>query len=611
MEDPTNQYNSGHGVPLEALPTEPMHSAEADNTAVIGPKRPRAVDETAWIASCVATHPWRPLARIAAGKGSALLWGGCRLSAETAIFLAKVQRATIAQRWNKDLSPELSFFLDDISPTGEVSLDQAVECLAWAYLLPTIAKQDKTQAAAPLLKRLLEFVDAPAASSSGASVVAQLLLKVELPLLLANFAPDAKTATSLRKGAIGAEARFANSSLDNLSVPQELTAIRPWLASLVRTHELARSTDSPFSDTAKDRLERLARHVLRLSRPDGGSMLQTAAGTANDREFLTAVVMSSPSTTPIAALALGKGKVDKKPIKGMPVAPFYSANSSLAVLRTQWALPQTQATLDFSGSQPWLDVSCGNQSLLHGTWDAAIRVNDAELSPIGPWTEVCWHSDADCDYIEIEQKLSGGWLLQRHLLLVRRDECMLLADSLLDETKRTPEEFLATTAQAPRLDYATSLPLSRGITFAPQQATRDGHLQQGKKPLALVMPIALPEWRKQPVNADLSSMDGLLSHRIRTQGRNLFAPVWFDLNPKRFKGAECTWRQLTIGEHLQVQPREVAVGYRVQIHYSQWLMYRSLAWRGNRTVLGKNYATDFACCRFQPNGETQDILEVQ
>jgi hypothetical protein len=85
MEDPTNQYNSGHGVPLEAAPTEPVLSATLGNTAAIaGLKPPRALDEAAWIVGCEAAHPWLPLTRIAAGKGSPLLWGGCRLNAETA-----------------------------------------------------------------------------------------------------------------------------------------------------------------------------------------------------------------------------------------------------------------------------------------------------------------------------------------------------------------------------------------------------------------------------------------------------------------------------------------------------------------------------------------------
>ncbi len=606
MEDPTNQYSSSRADLILAAP--PAEAAE-----LAAPAKPaRVIDAAAWLTNAAARGTWLPLLRIAAGKNSPLLWGAEALPAETLSLIAKLHKAALAGRTKSDLTADLAQFLS-VPLSAEVVANRASEALAWAYLLPAIARSNEAKGA-ELLKRLFEFVDAaPLNNAAASSALLQLLVKLELPLLLAHFAPEAKLATALRKGAIGAESRLAGAWLDPFGLPtQDLPKLlRPWLATLLRAHELLRGTDQQFSDTARERLERFARHVLRLSRPDGGSILQTAAGTTIDREYLTATVMATNSTAPLALLALGKGVADKKPVKGMPAAPLYSPKSSLAVLRNRWAAPPTQATVDFSGPQVWLDVSCGNQSLLHGPWDVSVRVNDTAATPLGPWTEVCWHSDADCDYLEIEQKLSGGWLLQRHILLARQDECLLLADSLLDETKRTPAEFMATAAEAPRLDYATDLLLSPAVSFQPQKDSREGHLQAGRKPLALVMPIALPEWRKQAVTGELSSTEGHLQHRLQTRGRNLFAPLWLDLNPNRFKGSQCTWRQLTIGEFLNVQPREVAVGFRVQVHYSQWLLYRSLAWRGNRTVLGKNFATDFACCRFQPNGETQEILEVQ
>ncbi len=615
MEDPTNRPTSDRDAP--SLPGDALVAVSAPAAQFEAPsspaKPPRRIDDGSWLAACAAAQPWLPHTRIAAGKTSPLLWGtGDRLTAEAVDLQTKLHRATVAQRWKNELAPALDQFLSEVGTAEGASPAAALEALAWGYLLPTIARQDKSETAPRTLQQLLTLVDAPPLSASPLNALTQLSLQVELPLLLACFAPDPKSANSLRKGALGAEARLAAAWLDPFALPkQELaTVLRAWLATMVRAQELLRNSETQFSDSARERIERLARHVLRLSRPDGSSILRTAAGSASDREFLTAVVLATDSTPAIAALALGKGTADAKPIKGMPAAPLYSPKSLLAVLRNRWAAPQTQTTVDFSGTQVWLDLSCGNRSLLHGAWDVAVNVNGRPATPLGPWTEVCWHSDADCDYLEIEQKLSGGWLLQRHVLLTRRDECLLLADSLLNETKLTPIEFTASAASAPRLEYATSLQLSPEIAFVPQQESREGHLISGRKPLALVMPLALPEWRKQLVAGELISHDGRLQHSLRAQGRNLFAPLWLDLNPGRFKN-QTTWRQLTVGESLIVQPREVAVGYRVQVHYSQWLLYRSLAWRGNRTVLGKNFATDLACCRFQPNGETQEILEVQ
>lgn len=582
-------------------------SANGANGAV------RQIDAAAWLGEIRRLHPWSPLGRLASAKTLPLLWGLADLAESNREQLTKLQRATHSPRWKKELAPALQSWLQTVAASELISPEQALAALAWAYLLPVLATEDKTNLAAPLLGQLIRLADQPLSGDAPESLFRQLWLKLELPLVLAHFTSDLRLANSFRKAALGAEARLATAGLDSLSFPKSARAklLRPWFAALVRAKELLRGSEVEFSDTAQERLQRLGRNVLRLTRPSGASALHTELGSASDREFLAAAVLALPDLFPLAKVALGKPAREAKLPKGLPAAPQYSPHSSLAILRTSWTAPPVQATIDFSGPQVWLDLSAGNQSLLHGSWAATIRANDEVLSPTSDWTEVCWHSDADCDYLEIEQKLSGGWLLQRHLLLVRRDEALLVADSLLTENKLPPQEFLASASSAPRLEFSTSLPLSPGVSFAPQLDTREGRLHAAKKPLGLVLPLAMPEWRKQPCPGDLTATENTLTYSLRTTGRNLFAPLWLDLNPNRFHKAEATWRQLTIGESLAVQPREVAVGYRVQVHYSQWLLYRSLAWRGNRTVLGKNFATDFACCRFHPNGEVDEILEVQ
>jgi hypothetical protein len=72
-----------------------------------------------------------------------------------------------------------------------------------------------------------------------------------------------------------------------------------------------------------------------------------------------------------------------------------------------------------------------------------------------------------------------------------------------------------------------------------------------------------------------------------------------------------TWRQLTVGESLNVVSRDVAAGYRVQIGKSQWLIYRSLGTRGNRTVLGQNFSSEFVVARFRPDGTAEKLLEIE
>jgi hypothetical protein len=94
------------------------------------------------------------------------------------------------------------------------------------------------------------------------------------------------------------------------------------------------------------------------------------------------------------------------------------------------------------------------------------------------------------------------------------------------------------------------------------------------------------------------------------EGRALLAPLWIDLDPRRIR-QPLTWRRLTVAENLHNVARDVAVGYRVQIGGGHWLVYRTLAPRANRTVLGQNFSAEFVCCRLKKTGAAETIIEIQ
>ena len=87
------------------------------------------------------------------------------------------------------------------------------------------------------------------------------------------------------------------------------------------------------------------------------------------------------------------------------------------------------------------------------------------------------------------------------------------------------------------------------------------------------------------------------------------SPLFIDLDPQRL-GKKLTWRQLTVAEKLVIQSHDVAVGYRVQVGDRNWLVYRSLAEKGNRTVLGQNFSTTFALARIT-GGEAEKLIEIE
>ena len=44
---------------------------------------------------------------------------------------------------------------------------------------------------------------------------------------------------------------------------------------------------------------------------------------------------------------------------------------------------------------------------------------------------------------------------------------------------------------------------------------------------------------------------------------------------------------------------------------TQWLIYRSLARRSSRTVLGQNLTNEFVAARFDLDGCLEDLIEIE
>ena len=104
--------------------------------------------------------------------------------------------------------------------------------------------------------------------------------------------------------------------------------------------------------------------------------------------------------------------------------------------------------------------------------------------------------------------------------------------------------------------------------------------------------------------------DGNLCLKQSQTGRGLFAGLLFDLNPARSIRPR-TWRQLTVAESLEIVPRDLAVGLRVNIGLQQWVFYRVVAQSGNRTFLGENFNDDFFAGVFESDGSVRGIMMIE
>ena len=58
-------------------------------------------------------------------------------------------------------------------------------------------------------------------------------------------------------------------------------------------------------------------------------------------------------------------------------------------------------------------------------------------------------------------------------------------------------------------------------------------------------------------------------------------------------------------------PDHVAAGFRVQVSGRQWLGYRSLCPRANRTLLGHNLSTEMLVGRFTKDGLVEPLVEIE
>ncbi len=332
---------------------------------------------------------------------------------------------------------------------------------------------------------------------------------------------------------------------------------------------------------------------------------------------------------PRSSLSGRRGKKKRCKRRGikLPSVAIHSEWAATAVLRPDWSRSAPRLTVLYPGASCRVELACGKDVLWSGDWGYELRVDGMSASPVSDWSNNCWVSDEDVDYLELEIELVEGFRLQRHIVMARKDRFLLLADAVLGPRRAA-------------LDYRSALPLGSQVAFKPARKSTEGALV-GRKDRALVVPLALPEWRdhlpsrfgrgagregleEMPKRAEpISRSKALtlaLSPRERGQallelrqsafGQGLFAPLFFDLDPRRFD-KPLTWRQLTVAESLVVQPADVAVGYRISAGGKHWLFYRSLTPSRNRTLLGHNLSSETLIARFTRKGEVESLIEIE
>ncbi len=541
----------------------------------------------------------RSLAKLFPGRQPALFWAlpdgdGFEAVRRTVDML---RRPADSERETAGLENAVHSWLS-ATEVAAVDATFGLTCLAWAGALPSLVEYLPERTWWRLCNQLVQIAGDETHARESLAVQ---LLHAELPVLLLYCLPELAECQSLAAVARRTLEKSAVDPVDDNALVhgQRLNRLRPLLASWTRVRVLSRSLDqSLWSEDALRQYARLVEYALRLSRADGRAVFAGEDSPRWNKRLVKLALRSvdHAKTRRIAEILEG-GRPAQVASPRVPRPSFQLEAAGLAVLRCDWQARSPQLAVNHSSPTLASELSLGKQLVWSGVHEIEVRIDGRPLVGEQPWDQMCWESDDEIDYLELELDLSEGVRVQRHIALAREDRFLFIADAVLG-------------TRPGKIEYRGTLPLSDGVTFQPEQETREGTLLAGKTPLRL-LPLELNEWRSASVGGALKIDGGGLELTQSCRGRCLFAPLFIDLDPRRLS-KEVTWRQLTVGKDRTAVPRDEAVGYRVQVGRSQWLFYRALGGPATRSVLGKNLYNETLIGRFHADGgKVKTLVEIE
>lgn len=479
-----------------------------------------------------------------------------------------------------------------------LSIDHSIEAIAWADAAPLLAARLSPEEWCQIVARLVDLVTVSVdeqANAGAGNFVTQLLLQVELPMVLTHGLTLLPVCKSLGKPARSRMARLFDEHLDVEGTPREehIADIQLLLASSARILTLDTEVKRGRLDKAvRSQFDWLARQTLRWARPNGTSCFGSELDSPHFDSMMKCVLKLTDDETDMAAFRLFRGKREPEDAD-IPEPAEHSEWARSAMMRTSWRPNSARLGVTYgSGRLNW-ELASGRQVISSGGCLPKISIDEQPLQLGSSWEEICWESDRDMDYIELECKCAGGIRLQRQFLLSRSEQFAFVADAIMSPRTTT-------------IEYQHSFPLASGVVLEQAEETTEATII-GTKRLGTVVPLPLSEW--QSAQGDNRMRLDPARLELKQRGRALYAPLFFDLDPKRSARA-LTWRQLSVAEQLRMVQKDVAVAYRIQIGKKQWVVYRSLDPPGNRTFLGVNLTSDFLLARFGLDGETEPVIDV-
>lgn len=393
---------------------------------------------------------------------------------------------------------------------------------------------------------------------------------------------------------------------DGMPQAELLDRLGLWLAPLVRASQCAKNFRvSLWDEEAAGRF----RNLVKVGTPLCLASVRPVAGNGSPRDLVPMLTSASrlagcTPKSPVTRLLNGDGTTVASAGKRAGVQTSKStappANQSdwaqLACLRNDWSTDADALVIAHDREIPRISLTTLGTPLLSGVWDISVMIDGKPLEFKDNWFCVCWQSDNDGDYLELQATLKGNLQVERQLFLSRNDHFALLADTV-------------TGGRAGTIEYTSRLPLVEAVVADCALRTRECVLKTPRQS-ARVFPLALPKDRVHSTPGRFEPVDGRLEYSLTAMG-GIYAPLVIDWHPARRRN-DADWNSLTVTEQRIIVKRDRASGHRLRIGKHQLLVYRSLAKsKESRAVLGLHTFYETVVGKFDTGGTVSPLVMVE
>lgn len=449
----------------------------------------------------------------------------------------------------------------------------------------------------------------------------RIVIAGELPYLAGLLFAGIKGSAKVGRSGAKLLAKELLDATDTDGTPQaELLERLPlWMAGLSRVRQWAAAFKSPlWNDEAEERFDLLLQAVAPLCRADGTLALSNGFAT-NAAPILSAgataagIRRKSHPMRLLRALPFQQtrktGKKKKRPGKRSskrgpgPVARKISGPrpggqsdwAQLACLRTDWSPQADVLVVAHHGELPQIDLAVAGVPILSGDWGLELSVSDKPVDVTGDWECTCWFSDKDVDFIELHRESNSGVVVDRQLLLSRKQQFALFADCLSGNIEGP-------------IAYRSELPVLPETSIDADTDTRELVCTHGGTAFRCY-PLSLPCDRVHSAPGRFEESAGRIALSQKAVD-GLMAPVLIDWSPARDETAE--WRRLTVAADGRSVSPAAAAGYRLRVGDLHLVAYRSLDGADEaRSLLGLHTQHETVIGRFTPKGEIDALLIVE